>query len=202
MIGEQSWKQMQGEEDKKDKGVVYAIFTVLGIVTLLCLLSGGCVDVIVKTQEGRSRAAEAERLTDEQRGFKEFFARHGSPASEDMAKAVTATKRPELRPILAAVAIAETGADPTVRNGGYKGRHHGAFQVNPAYHGPVSDSPVEQVLQAEQILSDLLEASNARGSHRRLKTALVRYNGGSSVAGRTVAGRYADRVMKLARSIK
>lgn len=162
MIGEQSWRDVQEEENKSDKEVAYAVLSLLGIVLLLCSLFGGCVDSVIKTQEGRARTAKVE-LTPEQHQFKSFFERHGSPEAEAMAVAVTATKRPELRPILAAVAVIETGADPSVRNGGYKGRHQGSFQVNPKFHGPVSESPTQQALQAERILTDLLEASNARG---------------------------------------
>jgi len=43
-----------------------------------------------------------------------------------MAQAITQPEiKPHNRPILAAVAVAETGADPTIRNTGWKNRHSG-----------------------------------------------------------------------------
>jgi len=140
-------------------------------------------------------------LTAEQDEYRKFFAANGSPAALQMAQAVTDPRiNPKYRPVLAAVSVAETGADPTVRNAGYKKRHHGAWQVNPAFHGPVSHSPAQQAVQAQAILSDLMVASNVWGSDR-WKTALVKYNGGKSTAGRAIAGRYATKVLTLAKGI-
>jgi len=44
-------------------------------------------------------------------------------------------------------------------------------------------------------------ASNARGANR-WRPALIKYNGGITVAGRAIASRYADRVVKLAQEVR
>ena len=81
-----------------------------------------------------------------------YFRRAGSRTPEEMANAVLHTRSPRL---LAAVATVETGGNPAVRNGGYKRRHQGAFQVNPRHWGVVPQDAVGQALQAENILSEL-----------------------------------------------
>lgn len=191
MIGEQSWREVQEEENKSDKEVAYAVLSLLGIVLLLCSLFGGCVDGVVKTQEGRARTAKVE-LTPEQHQFRAFFARHGSPEPEQMAVAVTQTKRPELRPVLAAVAVKESNADPKAVGDG--GASKGAFQVQEKHWGKVPSDAIDQALQAERILEALVES---RGSLRR---GLVAYNGGHPAP--RVSYRYADRVIKLARGLR
>ena len=100
----------------------------------------------------------------------EFFRKAGSQTPEQMAEAVLATKSPRL---LAAVAKVESGGNPHIRKGGYKGRHAGAFQVNGRIHGRVSHDPVQQALQAESILSELTETMP-------IKQALSVYGGDSS----------------------
>lgn len=89
--------------------------------------------------------------------FAKYFEKNGSKTPGILADAVLAAK-PSNQRLLAAVAVKETGGNPHVRRGGLNGRHAGAFQVNPKYHGRVSYDPVEQALQAERILEDLVAA--------------------------------------------
>ena len=100
----------------------------------------------------------------------EYFRKAGSRSPEDMADAVLNTRSPRL---LAAVAVVESGGNPTVRNAGYKRRHDGAFQVNPRLHGRVSTDPIKQALQAESILCELAETMP-------IKKALSVYGGDST----------------------
>lgn len=112
--------------------------------------------------------------------FIDYFTKAGNKHPEQMANAVMATGRPRL---LAAVAVAgEKNTPYTVRKGGYKKRHAGAWQVNSKYWGPVPNDPVGQALQAERILEELTES-------KPIRTALSIYGGDSS-------SRYANRVLK------
>lgn len=111
----------------------------------------------------------------------QYFKDSGNKHPEKMATAVLATNKPKL---LAAVAVAgEKNTPYTVRKGGYKKRHAGAWQVNPKYWGPVPKDPIGQALQAERILEDLT------GDSKNIRTALSIYGGDSS-------SRYANRVLK------
>lgn len=84
----------------------------------------------------------------------EYFRKNGSRTPEEMANAVLKTKSPRL---LAAIAVKETGGNPSTRATGYKKRHHGAFQVNPKHWGAVSSDPVKQAKQSEAILTELVQ---------------------------------------------
>lgn len=109
-----------------------------------------------------------------------YFESAGNKHPEQMANAVMATGRPRL---LAAVAVAgEKNTPYTVRKGGYKKRHAGAWQVNQKYWGKVPLDPVGQALQAERILEELTES-------KPIRTALSIYGGDSS-------SNYANRVLK------
>jgi hypothetical protein len=83
-----------------------------------------------------------------------YFKANGSKTPEEMANAVLKTKSPRL---LAAVAVRETGGNPSIRNGGYKKRHQGAFQVNPKHWSKVPNDAIGQALSAEKIIIDLVE---------------------------------------------
>lgn len=112
--------------------------------------------------------------------FIDYFTKAGNKHPIKMANAVMATGRPRL---LAAVAVAgEKNTPYTVRKGGYKKQHAGAWQVNSKYWGRVPNDPVGQALQAERILEELTES-------KPIRTALSIYGGDSS-------SRYANRVLK------
>lgn len=99
-----------------------------------------------------------------------YFAANGSPVPAKMASAVMMTPRPKL---MAAVAVVESGGDPTARRKGFKKRHDGAFQVNPSFHGAVPTDPIKQAQQAEAILDELI------GKHG-LNKGLAKYGGDST----------------------
>lgn len=85
--------------------------------------------------------------------MRDYFQRAGATAPDKMAEAVLATKQPRL---LAAVHVAGEKCTPyTVRRGGYRHRHAGAWQVNSRYWGRVPIDPVAQALQSEKILAEL-----------------------------------------------
>jgi hypothetical protein len=106
----------------------------------------------------------------EQMSMTIYFKNNGSKTPEEMAYAVLQTKSPKL---LAAMAVVESDGNHTVRNTGYKKRHHGAFQVNPRHWGKVHANPVDQAKQAERILEDLT-------NKHPIKTALSVYGGDST----------------------
>ena len=90
-----------------------------------------------------------------QMGFELYFEKKGSLDPKAMAAAVLATKSPKL---LAAVHVGGEKCTPhTIRKGGYRGRHAGAWQVNQRLHGRVSADPTAQALQAEKLLLKLTE---------------------------------------------
>jgi hypothetical protein len=99
----------------------------------------------------------------------EYF-RPTSRNPEVMATAVLMTQSPRL---MAAIAKVESGGNPHIKKGGYRGRHSGAFQVNPKLHGRVSSDPIRQALQSEAILSELTATMP-------IKKALSIYGGDSS----------------------
>jgi len=99
-----------------------------------------------------------------------YFKKRGSKTPEEMAYAVMQTKSPKL---LAAIAVVESNGNYTIRNSGYKKRHHGAFQVNPAIHGNVPTNPIDQAKQAEHILNELTDK-------HPIQMALSIYGGDSS----------------------
>jgi len=185
MIGEQSWKDQRIV--RNNMAYWYRIvgwFIVLG----LCLLTlKSCIDTIPnKPVMGE---APKPQLTYEQEQFKSFFQRHGSPVPDQMAVAVTATKRPAL---MAAIAVVESNGNP--KASGDSGESKGAWQVQAKHWGKVSTDPVSQALQAERILEELLS------SRRSLRSGLAQYNGGTRPP--KISYRYADRIIKLKKGIK
>jgi hypothetical protein len=118
-----------------------------------------------------SKYVQADML-DRQLEMSGYFHKIKARSPQDMAVAVLSTKSPKL---LAAMSKIETGGDHTVRAAGYKKRHHGAWQVNPKYWGPVSSNPIKQAMQVEKILMDLVNESNGK-----ITVALNKYGGDSS----------------------
>lgn len=109
----------------------------------------------------------------------DYFRRAGNKHPEQMAVAVLATQSPRL---LAAMATkGELNTPYTVRKGGYKRRHAGAWQMNQRLHGTVSHNPVDQAKQAEKYLEELLD-------QKPLRKALSQYGGDST-------DKYANRVL-------
>jgi uncharacterized protein YpmB len=113
-----------------------------------------------------------------------YFKKSGSKTPEQMAEAVLKTKSPRL---MAAIHIGgEKGTPYTVRNGGYKKRHAGAWQMskrNQKAYGVVPIDPVGQALQAERLLDDLVadekdivKALNAYGGESNKKRGKYAYN--------------------------
>lgn len=102
--------------------------------------------------------------------YREYFKRSGNKHPELMADAVLATKKPKL---MAAVAVrGERNTPYTVKKGGYKKRHVGAFQVSERDWGFAGVTPLQQALKAEDILNELLVEHNGN-----LKKALNAYGG-------------------------
>jgi hypothetical protein len=160
------------------------------LVLVIGVMAVSCVDSAVKIAEIQERHYSAP-LTTSQEAYRDFFKRHGSPAPEQMAVAVTSTKRPAL---MAAIAVKESNGDPSAV--GDSGSSRGAFQVQAKHWGKVSSDPVQQALQAERILEELV-ASSSRGGLRR---GLAKYNGGTEPP--RVSFRYADGVMALKRQVQ
>jgi len=102
--------------------------------------------------------------------FVAYFKKSGNKHPEMMATAVLETKRPKL---MAALAVkGERNTPYTVRRGGFRKRHRGAFQVNEALHGAAGETPIDQALKSERIIEDLLAESGGN-----LQKALNRYGG-------------------------
>lgn len=132
-------------EDAKTMKMLGYTCTLAVVVLAMGVLMHSCTEAVVRTAENQERYySQPLQLTPEQQGYAVFFKKHGSPAPEQMAMAVTATKRPAL---MAAIAVKESNADPQAV--GDSGDSKGAFQVQEKHWGPVSDSPVQQALQAE-----------------------------------------------------
>lgn len=109
----------------------------------------------------------------------DYFKKSGNPHPEAMAVAVLQTKYPRL---LAAMAVkGEKNTPYTVRRGGWKKQHAGAWQQNEKYWGKVPYTPIEQALKTENILEDLTKAMP-------IEEALSYYGGDST-------SKYANRVL-------
>ena len=141
------WDEYDYERRCNPIAILFIVGAMLtGLITLIAL---------VKSCEVKSRGlACRECHISTQKKLTEYFKSKGSKTPEEMAEAVLSTKSPRL---MAAVAVVETKGTPGVRKGGYKKRYAGAFQVNAKFHGRVSKDPVEQALQAEAILTELVE---------------------------------------------
>ena len=185
---DRSW----AEEQKKQEDIIINSFKYLGLAAVLglsvAMFLTECTDQTVKAMTPKPQV-----LTSEQEEYRDFFKGHGSPAPEQMAIAVTQTKRPAL---MAAIAVVESNGDPKAIGDG--GASKGAFQVQEKHWGKVPSTAVDQALQAERILEELLSSRRAlRRGDSRLRMALARYNGGDRPP--RVSYRYADRVMRLAK---
>lgn len=177
----------------KKQGVVRGAWSVVVLAGLVALLVHGCVDSVDRTVELDERAARrSQAMAAEFHSHVAFFDRHGSADPATMAAAVLAAD-PDLRPLMAAVAVVESNGNPQAVGDG--GRSCGAWQVQGAHWGEVSGDAVEQARQAELILMELVDAVEHRGS-LRWSSALARYNGGHTPPG--VSYRYARRVLDLA----
>jgi hypothetical protein len=98
-----------------------------------------------------------------------YFKKSGSRSPQEMADAVLNSHRNSR--LLAAVAVVESGGNPRVVRSGYKGRHHGAFQVNPRHWQDVPLDAAGQAKQAERIIEELLM------DHNGIVPALNAYGG-------------------------
>ena len=144
----QRLNRWRDQEDKSDPLLAWCAL----ITAVVCL---AFFVTLVKSCEVKSRGlACRECHISTQKKLTEYFKSKGSKTPEEMAEAVLSTKSPRL---MAAVAVVETKGTPGVRKGGYKKRHAGAFQVNARHWGRVSKDPVEQALQAEAVLTELVE---------------------------------------------
>jgi len=185
MIGERGWKE---EQEKKDDSVINS-FKVFGVCAVV--LIGSSLALTECHEDVKPALAVKKQLTVQQQGFSEFFKRHGSPAPEQMAVAVTRTKRPAL---MAAIAVVESNGKPEAV--GDRGKSKGAFQVQERHWGKVPSDAVGQALQAERILEELLSsARHLRRGNTRVRVALARYNGGDRPP--RISYKYADKVMRL-----
>lgn len=191
------WSKEQEEQKKQDRTILKPLAVFAGVVIAAAAFTHGCMDSFNKTAAIQRQQAFAAQppLTSEQEEYRKFFAKHGSPAPVEMAKAVTAVK-PHNRPVLAAVAVVESNGNPKAVGDG--GSSHGAFQVQPRHWSKVSTSPVQQALQAERILEALVESRGSlRCNPRRLRAGLAAYNGGNAPS--VASWRYADRVIALSK---
>lgn len=137
------------------------------------------------------------QLTPKETKLVAFFQKQKSPVPVEMAKAV-AKRKPRNIPILAAMAVRESGADPKAI--GAVGEQ-GAFQVQRKHWGVVPNDPEGQARQAERILEDLLKSSQrVRPEAKRMKVALAMYNGGKDYP--QSSKRYAASVLALSKEIK
>lgn len=198
---ESPWnRNWAAEQDARDmarfKRKAKTLLAVLTVATITGVMAHSCVDATVRTAEIQEQYY-SKPVNGEHEGYRVFFAKHGSDHAEEMAKGIMSVK-PGNRPTLAAVAVAESNGNPNLAGTGWRKLHHGAFQVNPRIHGRVPKDAAGQALQAERILEDLV-AESPRGG---LRHGLIRYNGGKSPAGRVVAGRYADKVIRLAKEVR
>lgn len=107
----------------------------------------------------------------------EYFKKAKNPTPEEMAEAVI---NPQVKSgrLMAAIAVkGEKNTPYTIRRGGFRGQHAGAYQMNERLHkkkyGPVPHDPLGQTLQAEKYLSDLTQ-------EYPIKKALSIYGGDSS----------------------
>lgn len=177
----------KSRKDRIKDAFCYLLSGVL-LAGLIGITMHGCIEATVQEVENRERYGRPQ-LTAEQMEYREFFRRHGSPVPDQMAVAVTSTKRPAL---MAAIAVVESNGTPDAV--GDAGKAHGAFQVWPDHWGPVPSDPAGQAAQAERILDALVES---RGDLRR---GLAAYNGGTTPP--RVAYRYAERVLALSKGVQ
>lgn len=148
--------------------MTFGICVVLGLVVVLFACAFGLYRTI---NAPATRDIDCRTCHGQKAALMTYFRMVGSPAPEQMAEAVMATRDPRL---MAAIAKHESGGNPHVRRAGYRRQHDGAFQVNPRYHGRVSRDAVEQALQAEAILVELAVQTGD------IRKALNQYGGDST----------------------
>ena len=186
------WWRSFGDGRRAQQAARLAVMVVVSSVLLVAVISS-CVDGVVRTVELDEQASRrSQAMAAEFHQQVAFFDRHGSSDPATMAAAVLAT-RPDIRPLVAAVAVAESNGHPQAVGDG--GRSKGAWQVQAQHWGTVPEDAAAQARQAEQVLMELVAAVEQRGV-LRWRTALAQYNGGISPPG--VSYYYADRVLMLA----
>lgn len=186
------WWRSFGDGRRAQQAARLAVMVVVSSVLLVAVISS-CVDGVVRTVELDEQASRrSQAMAAEFHQQVAFFDRHGSSDPATMAAAVLAT-RPDNRPLVAAVAVAESNGHPQAVGDG--GRSKGAWQVQAQHWGTVPEDAAAQARQAEQVLMELVAAVEQRGV-LRWRTALAQYNGGISPPG--VSYYYADRVLMLA----
>ncbi|NTV50958.1 MAG: lytic transglycosylase domain-containing protein [Geobacteraceae bacterium] len=125
---------------------------------------------VIQERMDREHAAEVARLksvlTFKEAQLAEFYARQGSPAAVEMARATAQAKRPRL---MAAIAAVESNGSPKAIG---KAGERGAWQVMPFFHGDVPADPAGQMMQSEQLLDELLDQHGGN-----IKRAVKAYNG-------------------------
>ncbi len=162
----QSWQDDRNPGGPLASIIILTIGIVVGI-TIMVLAKGCSVKpmpaVVAQAGCNECHTPSREKMT-------AYFRKAGSRSPEEMANAVVRTRNGRL---LAAIAVVESGGNPTVRRSGYKKRHDGAFQVNKKYWGKVPHDAAGQALQAEAILAELTETMP-------IKKALALYGGDST----------------------
>lgn len=192
-LGNRTTRQQEEDEEQMEylrqwaarkKNSLSGSYTIIGwcigLITGMVLITG--IKACIKDPQPATynNCTECHSPTARKHRFIDYFTQAGNKHPIKMANAVLATKKPRL---LAAVAVAgEKNTPYTVRKGGYKKQHAGAWQANPKYWGKVPHDPVGQALQAERILEELTES-------KPIRTALSIYGGDSS-------SNYANRVLK------
>lgn len=177
---EMSWSDYRRSENrhKTEKFVIFGVGLGIGLVVLTLLR--GCESVGEPVAVKSMIARDCGECHSKQKALADHFRKRGNQTPEMMAEAVMKTKNPRL---LTAIAIAgEKNTPYTVRKGGYKGRHAGAWQVNPKHWQNVPKDVIGQALQAERIITELSD-------DKPIRKALNNYGGDFS------SGNYAKRVL-------
>ena len=163
------------ERVKKKPGYKY-----LGIILLLIIVAYNIAHIEQQKQELRkAKQIDCTKCHNRKAAMTDYFRKAKNPTPEEMAVAVLKTKNARL---LAAMATkGELNTHYKVRNGGFKHRYAGAWQVSKKDWGKVPNNPVEQALQAESILVELTRTMP-------IEKALASYGGDST-------DKYANRVL-------
>ena len=172
------WAERKKNSPKYSGSVMLVLGLCLGLILGMILITG--IKACSLDPQPAYQSLNCGECHSVKKEMVKYFEDAGNKHPEKMAEAVLATKKSRL---LAAVAVAgEKNTPYTVRKGGYKKRHAGAWQVNPKYWGEVPHDPIGQALQAERILEALTKS-------KPIRTALSLYGGDSS-------NKYANRVLK------
>lgn len=148
--------------DKQGMGGVFVVSVVaaalLGSTITQCVLKPAPTKECIQCHDA-AKQKHADLTT--------FFKKYGAKTPEMLATACLETRSPRL---MAAIAKKE-GMVVSSKAGGYKKRHHGAWQVNPKDWGPVPEDPILQARQAEAILEELVNEK------KDIRVALNYYGG-------------------------